>query len=209
MYIPAAFAETDLSTLHAAMEKHSFGTLISQAEGVPVATHLPFLLDRKAGEFGQLLGHVARANPQGLESHGEQVLVIFSGPHAYVSPGWYQAESVVPTWNYVAVHVYGVLEVIEEEQELLAMMQQAVTHFESGLPQPWSLEGPASFVQRMLAQIVGFRIKIQRIEGKWKLSQNHPEERRRKVIEALQGQGDENSFAIAKLMQQSLAPGEK
>src|SRR5262245_59239169 len=99
MYVPAAFAETDLTKLHDFVERHSFGLLTSLVDGLPFATHLPFLLDRDAGPFGCLTGHVARANPQWREAHGQTALAIFSGPLAYVSPTWYQAEQTVPTWD--------------------------------------------------------------------------------------------------------------
>src|SRR5262245_40652328 len=98
MYIPAAFAESDLTTLHDFVEQHSFGLLVSQVEGLPFATHLPFLLERTSGPLGTLVCHVARANPQWQEAAGQTVLAIFSGPHVYVSPTWYESEQVVPTW---------------------------------------------------------------------------------------------------------------
>src|SRR4051794_35885289 len=114
MYVPAHFEQTDLATLHAFIEDHSFGLLTSMLDGRLFASHLPFLLDRQAGPFGSLLGHVAKANPQWRQLAGQEVFVVFSGPHAYVSPTWYEAEHVVPTWNYVAVHAYGRCRLIED-----------------------------------------------------------------------------------------------
>src|SRR4051812_36029868 len=102
MYVPTAFAETDPAKLHDFIEAHSFGLLVSAPGGVPVATHLPLLLERSTGPHGCLVGHVARANPQWEGLDGKPVLAVFSGPHAYVSPAWYESENVVPTWNYVA-----------------------------------------------------------------------------------------------------------
>src|SRR5262245_58623650 len=113
MYITAAFAESDLTRLHDFIGQNSFGLLVSQVDGLPFATHLPFLLERTTGEHGTLVGHMARANPQWREASGQTVLTIFSGPHVYVSPTWYEDEQVVPTWNYAAVHVYGRARVIE------------------------------------------------------------------------------------------------
>src|SRR5438874_6033211 len=104
MYIPHAFAETDRTRLHDFIEQHSFGLLVSQFDGQPFASHLPFLLERTAGPKGCLIGHMARANPQWQQLGGQSGLAIFSGPHVYVSPTWYESEQVVPTWNYVAVH---------------------------------------------------------------------------------------------------------
>jgi transcriptional regulator len=204
MYVPADFAETDSAKLHDFIERHGFGLLVSRVEGLPFATHLPFLLDRAAGRHGVLLGHMARANPQWREAGGQTVLAIFTGPHAYISPTWYEAEQVVPTWNYTAVHVYGRIEIIEDEGVLLDLVAKSVRFYESPLPQPWSFDASSTFVRRLLAQIAGFRIAIERIEGKWKLNQNHPIERRRKVVRALRNRGDENSRAIADLMEAML-----
>jgi transcriptional regulator len=204
MYLPSAFAETDPTRLHDLIEQHSFGLLVSQRDGVPFASHLPFLLDRQAGPQGSLLGHMARANPQWEQVDGQTVLAIFSGPHAYVSPTWYEADQVVPTWNYVSVHAYGRFQVIADRSALLDVIQKTVRFYEQAMPRPWSLGGPATFVERMLAQVVGFRIPIERIEGKMKLNQNHPVERRRKVVRALREQGGENARAVAALMQAML-----
>ncbi len=201
MYIPSAFAETDRATLHDFIEQNSFGLLVSQVEGKPFATHLPFLLDRHSGPLGTLIGHVARANPQWEHFATQTVLAVFSGPHAYISPTWYEAENVVPTWNYAAAHVYGPLEIIEDEDGLLDIVRKFVQEFEREMPQPWLLNGSATFVKRMLEQIVGFRIEIEKIEGKWKLNQNHPVQRRSKVVRALEERGHENALAVARMMQ--------
>lgn len=204
MYIPAAFAEADQNRLHDFMEQHSFGLLVSQVEGLPCATHLPFLLDRTAGQYGSLICHVARANPQWLEANGQPALAVFSGPHAYISPTWYEAELVVPTWNYVAVHATGRMQVIEDQAALLKIVQDMVRLYEQPLPQPWSFDSTSTFTERLLGQIVGLRIEIEKLEGKWKLNQNHPGERRQKVVRALQQRGDDNALAIAELMQATL-----
>jgi transcriptional regulator len=208
MYIPAAFAESDLSRLHDFIEQHSFGLLVSQVDGLPFATHLPFLLERTTGRHGTLVGHVARANPQWREAGGQTVLAIFSGPHAYISPTWYEAEQVVPTWNYTAVHAYGQVRIIEDEGALLEIVRSFVQVYEQSMPRPWSLDGSRTFVERQLAQIVGFRMEIEKIEGKWKLNQNHPAERRRKVVRALRQRGDENAQAVADWMQ-AMLPAEE
>jgi transcriptional regulator len=205
VYIPPSFAETDLDKIQNFVERHSFGLLVSQVDGQPFASHLPMLLDWTTGRFGTLIGHMARQNPQWREADGTNVLAVFSGPHVYVSPSWYEAEKVVPTWNYVAVHAGGKFQPIEEENALLDIVQRTTTKYEGAMPKPWSFDGSAHFVERLLGQIVGFRIEIDKIEGKWKLNQNHPAERRAKVVRALQGQGDENSLAIAELIQEKLS----
>jgi|SRR5579884_209270 len=201
MYIPAVFAETNLSKLHDFIEQNSFGVLVSQADGLPFATHLPFLVERTAGPYGTLIGHLARANPQWQQANGQTALAIFAGPHTYISPSWYESEQVVPTWNYTAVHVYGRFQVIEEKGPLLEIVQRMVRFYEQSMPRPWSFDASSTFAERMLAQIVGFRIEVEKIEGKWKLNQNHPVPRRQKVIRALQERTDESAQAIAAMMQ--------
>lgn len=202
MYIPPAFEETDLHALHAFIERHSFGLLVSQQDGAPLATHMPFLLERESGQFGVLLGHVARANPQWRQCGEQTVMAVFSGPHAYVSPTWYEAEQVVPTWNYAAVHVYGRAQAIDDPPGLYAIVRRSVDTYERSLPKPWALGERDTFIDRLLLQIVGIRLEIERIEGKFKLSQNHPAERREKVMRALAAQNNEDSRAIAELMRE-------
>ena len=199
MYIPAAFDESDPARLHAFIRRHSFAVLTSRHGGGLMASHLPLLLDAEAGPKGLLFGHMARANPQWRQVLGE-VLVVFSGPHAYVSPSWYEEEGTVPTWNYVAVHAYGTFQVVENREPLLEILRRSVATYESPRAKPWAFDESTPAVERLLKAIVGFRIEITRLEGKWKLSQNHSEERRRKVMNALNVQPDEDSQAIAGLM---------
>jgi transcriptional regulator len=202
LYIPTAFDQSDLPTLHRFMEHHSFAVLCSTEEdGTPFASHLPLLLERTSAPRGVLVGHMARANPQWRHAEGKPVLAIFMGPHAYVSPTWYEVEDVVPTWNYVAVHATGVLRTVHDRDDLLKIVADTVAFYEATRPKPWKLGEPEGFLDRMLRGIVGFRIEIAGIEGKWKLSQNQPAERREKVRRALQEQGGEDGTAIARLME--------
>lgn len=203
MYIPNAFQQADADTLFDFMEQNSFATLVAPQAGRLVATHLPLLLDRRVGPHGQLLGHVARANPQWRALDGE-VLVLFTGPHAYVSPSWYAAEDVVPTWNYVAVHAYGTARLIEDDAAMRSLLGRMVDLYEAGSAEPWPLHGSADFLQKMVRGVVGFAIDLHRIEGKWKLSQNHPRERQERVARALRRQGDENSQGVAAWMEANL-----
>src|SRR5260370_40830619 len=123
MYIPKAFREDDIKTLHTFMREYSFATLVTQQEGMPFASHLPFLLDREQGPYGTLLAHMARANPQWRDFDGTQeALVIFQGPHAYISPSWYQASLSVPTWNYAVAHAYGQPRIIEDQAILYTLL---------------------------------------------------------------------------------------
>src|SRR5262245_2317228 len=130
MYIPAHFAQSDQATLYDFIQQNSFGLLISQVGCQPFASHLPFLLDRHSGPQGCLVGHMARANPQWEHSSGQEVLAIFSGPHAYISPAWYEADHVVPTWNYVAVHALGRLNVIQERDALVEIVRKSVEFYD-------------------------------------------------------------------------------
>jgi transcriptional regulator len=203
VYIPASFAQPDTDKLHDFIRGNSFALLTSQGHGGLIASHLPLLLDADAGPHVQLLGHMARANPQWRDVRGE-VMAIFSGPHTYVSPSWYEEEGTVPTWNYVAVHAYGHLHVIEERDDLRDILRRLVSTYEGPRPEPWAFDESAPHVEAMLKSIVGFRIEVTRLEGKWKLSQNHPEERRRKVIRALEARPDDDSRTIARLMSEGL-----
>jgi transcriptional regulator len=204
MYIPATFARKDSVALQDFMERNSFATLVTRhADGDVVAGHIPLLLDRTAGGLGCLFGHVARANRQWRDVEGD-VLTIFSGPHVYVSPRWYESDEVVPTWNYVAVHAYGPLQVLENRDELIEILRRMLEVYEAGASEPWTLERSGPAIDRMLAAIIGFRIPIHRLEGKWKLSQNHSPERQARVIAALEAEGDEDARGIAMLMRKNL-----
>jgi transcriptional regulator len=190
----------DLSRLHRFMREHSFGMLISIRDGAPFVSHVPLLMDESRGPNGSVVGHVARANPQWQGIDGEKVLAVFSGPHAYVSPSFYEAENVVPTWNYVAVHAYGTIRVIEDLESLTEILQQSVKTYEQSRENPWKLDISTPFFDKMVRAIVGFRIEIDRLEGKWKLSQNHPPERQAKVRHALTRSSTPDDLAIARLM---------
>ncbi|AGA31231.1 FMN-binding negative transcriptional regulator [Singulisphaera acidiphila] len=203
MYAPSFNVENDTNKLHEFMRQNSFALLTTQAEGALMASHLPLMLDPKAGPHGHLIGHMARANPQWRQNEGE-ALVVFSGPHVYISPSWYEAERMVPTWNYVAVHAYGSFQIIQERDALLEILRKSVQTYEGSRESPWTFDESGAHIDAMLKAIVGFRVEIRKLEGKWKLSQNQPEERRARVVRALSEQSDENSQAIAALMAEGL-----
>lgn len=207
MYVPPAFAEEDLGALHAAMQENSFATLVTRGGEGLFATHLPFLLDAEAGPYGTLRGHMARANRQWRDfSAGEEVMVIFQGSHAYVSPSWYQAELSVPTWNYVAVHAYGKPRLVEGEEVTVALLREMVAEYEGDMEQPWTLDRlPPEFVAKLAQAMVPFEIPIERLEGKFKLSQNRSVEDRRGVIAALQAQEAPAVMTVAWLMERGIA----
>jgi len=203
MYMPQAFREDDIHVLHAFMRQYSFATLITQDENAPFASHLPFVLAANDGPYGTLVAHMARANAQWHHfADGRQVLVLFQGPHAYVSPSWYEVHPSVPTWNYAAVHAYGTPQVLHDSTVLRGLLQTLVETYEAPRPRPWRFDLPEDYLDSMLRGIVGFRLRITRLEGKYKLSQNRPETDQQRVVQALQAQGDALSSEVARLMQQ-------
>ncbi|NMH68489.1 FMN-binding negative transcriptional regulator [Bacillus sp. RO3] len=200
MYTPKDFIIHDQEALYTIMEENSFATVYSQLRGRPYATHLPLYLDR---EERCLYGHFAKANPHWKEAEEQEMLVVFQGPHAYISPSWYETDQTVPTWNYVAVHVYGLLELLEEA-ETLQTLSELVKNYEEP-DSPYSLDAVDEKIQKGLRKgIVGFKISIQSIEGKAKLSQNHPLTRQQRVIEHLEHIQSDNSKGIARLMEQNV-----
>lgn len=205
MYIPATFVEAELASLHNFMRTHSFATVVTTLDGKPFASHLPLFLESDLGTHGALIGHMAKANPhwQAMQA-GAEVLMMFHGPHAYVSPACYAAKSmVVPTWNYMAVHAYGKARILSQE-ELVYALHKLVDENESSYEQPWKLEMTQEMREKMLGAIVGFEIVLSSIEGKFKLSQNRPSEDQMRVIEKLAGQTDTDSQRVAEQMSKRL-----
>ena len=210
MYVPAHFKAEDPAFLRRIMAERSFALLITaDAAGVPFATHLPFMFDPGRGAQGTLLAHMARANPQWQHfKDGAEALVVFAGPHAYVSPSWYEAHPSVPTWNYAAVHVYGRPRILEEAADKRAMLRRLVETNEAGYEKPWRMELPEAYEAGMLRGIVAFEIAVTRIEGKAKLSQNRNAADHARVIAALEAEAHPESRAVAALMRE-LAPRPK
>jgi transcriptional regulator len=199
MYIPSSFVENDPQVLADFMRAHSFATLVCQVEGVPFATHLPLYYDEKENA---LLGHMARANAQWreLDSAGE-VLAIFTGPHAYISPTYYAEDTAVPTWNYAAVHVYGRAVLVEEMAEQKRILQTLTSAYESARAEPWVLDWENGEHVKKLAAIAFFRIEIKKVEGKFKLSQNRSDADQQAAAEALGRVDTDNARGVAALMQ--------
>lgn len=198
MYIPKYFAENDTETIAGLIADFPFGVLVSGGVGAPLASHLPFLVEQRDGE-NMLIGHMARANPhwQMFESGGE-ALVVFQGPHGYVSPNWYASAGQVPTWNYAAVHVYGVPRLVTAERTF-EVIETLTRHFESGLPQPWSMDGIATDKRdMMLGALVAFEVPMTRVEGKWKLGQNRSDADRAGAASGIAASGGD--VALAALM---------
>ncbi len=174
MYIPPHFLVPGKETLLRLLPEASFATLIStDGNNLPFATHLPFSYDPDRGEYGTLRGHLARANPHGKLLEDREALVIFQGPHVYISPSFYATDINVPTWNYVAVHAYGVPEIVSEPADVLEILETLTSENEASLPQPWT---PSKLDQKrlhgLMRGIIAFDIPVSRLEGKAKLGQN-------------------------------------
>lgn len=200
MFIPPHFIIQDVETSYDIISKYGFATLFSQHNGLPVATHLPLMLDR---DKECLYGHFARPNPQREDITGQNILAIFQGPHCYISPSWYETNKAVPTWNYVSVHVYGQVEIIDGEELMDSLLELVLKYEEPNSSYQLEQVDP-HFIEGMTKGIVGFKIKIDRIEGKAKLSQNHPIERKELIIQRLEQSLKEDEQQIASLMKKNL-----
>ena len=205
MYVPKHYAVTDRSKMLDFINKNGFGILFSHTGAEPMASHLPFILDENSGEHGLILGHMAKANRQWRYADGQQVLVVFHGPHTYVSPTWYEAEETVPTWDYVAVHATGVFKALEGRSELEDSVGRLTGQHEALQPNPWQPDFTTDYSDQMLKRIVAFQIEITSLQGKWKLNQNHLEERRLLVSEKLKALGGEVNLQIAGLIDEDIA----
>ncbi|WP_338872062.1 FMN-binding negative transcriptional regulator [Myxococcus stipitatus] len=202
MYIPRHFEERDAQRLLSLMSRHSFAVLVTVGEdGAPFATHLPFLVERDAAGDVRLLAHMALPNPQWRGFSAERdALVIFQGPHAYVSPRWYATTQQVPTWNYATVHAYGRPQVVTSRDETLRILRESTASYEPDNATAWRMEQAEERVARLLGGIVAFELRVTRLEGKFKLSQNKGPEDREGVIAALEQGGQPGDVELAALM---------
>ena len=206
MYIPSSNAEERPGVLLDFIAAHPLGALVTASDEGLFATHLPLVLHHARGEHGTLEGHVARANPHHRRpSLTREAMVVFTGPDAYVTPSWYPAKAehgrTVPTWNYVAVHVYGTLRWIEEPEWLRRHLDELTARHEAGRPTPWAVtDAPAEYVAQQQRAIVGFELAITRVEGKWKMSQNRSAADIDGVIEGLGASPDETDRAVGKIV---------
>ncbi|MET0444400.1 MAG: FMN-binding negative transcriptional regulator [Pseudorhodoplanes sp.] len=208
LYLPPAFRESDVAVLQAQIRAIGFGSLITTAkDGGILISQFPVMLDTAIGTLGQLRCHVSRANPQWRESElTKPGIVMFSGPDAYVSPSWYPSKhehgKAVPTWNYITICARGLLEVYDDRESLMAHVTELTELHEAAFPEPWKVtDAPTDYMERQLKGIVGFRLTIEALEGKKKLSQNRSVEDRDGVAEALQAIDDPNARDIGTLVQ--------
>ncbi len=201
MYNPSHFQETRLPILHAAINETGLATLVTVGENGLDASHIPIMLEPKEGEYGCLYGHIAKVNSQSL-AFG-QALAIFLGPDAYISPSWYPSKGedgkAVPTWNYITVHAHGNIQFFDERSELLDIVTKLTNKHEAGRVHPWAVsDAPDNYIQAMLKGIIGFKLSITRLEGKWKISQNRSDKDRKGVIDGLKKEsGPDNKLAQA------------
>ena len=214
MYTPALFLEERLEILDEFIQAHPFGILVSNGPEAPLATHVPMYLVRENKASAVLRCHVARANPhwRTIES-SPSVLAIFNGPHHYVTPSWYPSKEghgrVVPTWNYITVHATGKARLFEGAK-LIEHVAELTRRQEAVFENRWSVEdAPADYVNGLAKAIVGLEISIERLEGKWKLSQNRPDADRAGVIKGLEGIASAASLEIAEIMKTAAPPQSK
>ena len=198
MYIPSFNSFTDGQEIVAFMQRYSFATIITQMDGVPVATHLPFLVKEENDKL-TLQAHFAKANPQWKEIEENTSLVIFTEPHAYISPNHYEKVENVPTWNYIAVHAYGKAHILNEVEQKTELLKYTINAFESAYLQQWE-SLPEQYRLKMMNGIVAFEIEVTDLQAKKKLSQNRSEIERENIINSLGKSQDTNEREIAAYM---------
>jgi transcriptional regulator len=203
MYTPKHFQPNSITEIQDFIRQNSFGILISQLQGNLLATHIPLEF---SDDCRKLIGHISRSNPQWKQfSKDEEVLTIFNGPHTYISSSWYNHENV-PTWNYIAAHVYGKIQIIEGDQLRLSL-KHLIDKYEKDSANPASIEKLSpEYITRAMSSIVGFEIIITKIEASYKLSQNRDEVNYNNIISELEKRTDENSLVIADVMKKNRCP---
>ena len=210
-YLPPHFAQNDSAALHALVQAHPLATWVLPQPDALLVNHIPFLLDADRGEHGTLVGHVARANPVWQALADAPGVAIFQGPQAYISPSWYPSKhahgKVVPTWNYAVVHAHGVARCFDDRARLLDLVTRLTQQHEAHQPAPWHVsDAPASYIDSMLAAIVGIEIPVQRWVGKWKTSQNRTPADQLGVVAGLQALGTAPAQAMADLVHEQNRP---
>ncbi len=201
MYAPDHFREKDVPTMQAAIHGAGIATLVTVNANGPQANHVPMLLAAHEGAYGTLYGHVARANPLSTDTISGSALAIFLGPDSYISPSWYPTKAdtgkVVPTWNYVAVHAAGPITFFDDHDRLLDLVNNLTERHERTRRNPWAVsDAPSGYINSALRGIVGFRLSIASLEGKWKMSQNRTNQDRQGVINGLKADDVETVVAV-------------
>lgn len=209
MFVPKKFELNDTAVIADLLNSYDFALLVTTPGGEPRASHLPMIFDPDLGDHGTLLAHMARANPQWqdfTDAPESDVLVVFQGPHGYVSPNWYaKTRATVPTWNYLAVHIYGRPRIIESPAEVRLLLDRLVARHEGQRSKPWDLDSqPPDYVARMIEAIVAFEIPVNRIEAKAKVSQNKGHDDQVGVVTALEADGGSENLDLARAMRRVL-----
>jgi transcriptional regulator len=208
MYIPRHNEEKRVSAMHSLIVSRPLGTLVTLGASGLFASHIPMILEDDGSQFGVLKGHISRANPQWRDFVATvDALAIFTGHQHYITPTWYPGTKEhgkeVPTWNYVVVHAYGPLKVIQDEHWLLTNVEKLTNIHEAASPIPWKVnDAPQDFIKSQLKGIVGLELPIQRLEGKWKVSQNRTERDRAGVVEGLEKLNTPESLAMKALVEE-------
>lgn len=199
MYIPKHFLQEDKKQIIGFMKQYSFATIISLQDNIPVASHLPFVIDEKEEDI-LLISHFARANEQWKELELQTALVIFAEPHAYISPKHYDTELNVPTWNYVSVHAYGKAAVISDDEKVMGILEKTIQYYDTSYQQQWN-RLPEKFKAGMLKGIVAFELTVTDLQAKYKLSQNRTGNERKSVSESLKQSNKSSEQKLAELME--------
>lgn len=199
MFIPKIYENQNLEEVKQFIKENSFGILVTQLNGKSLATHIPLELSKNESEKDVLVGHIAKANPQwhNFKDKGE-ILAIFNGPHSYISSSWYDFEEV-PTWNYVAVHVYGKIKTIEGDA-LYKSLKSLMEKYEKGSKNPVKIEDMSDKTMKQINGIIGFEIEITDIQAAYKLSQNRDDKNHQTIVEELGNTNNPSSEAIAEQM---------
>ncbi len=196
------FVARDAAATEGVIRDYPFAALITARAPEPQISHLPLLFHSAPRPNGELIGHMARANPHWRQFADGPTLALFQGPHEYVSPSWYaEPEKAVPTWNYAVVHVYGRVELVVDRAATIAILHEMIERFESGRPAPWRLQLEGRQLEAMVGAIVAFRMVIERVDIKLKLSQNRSAVDRQRVMAALRAEDTANASATADWMQ--------
>jgi transcriptional regulator len=202
MYIPPYYREEDKSKLIEFMHAHNFANVISSENNKLTATHLPFVIEERENKVF-LVSHMAKANPQWQNFNENELLVIFQGPHAYISPSNYEKQQNVPTWNYIAVHAYGKAMIINDPKEVWDLMERTIHKFEEKFFEQWKSLSP-EYVNGMLKAIVAFEIEVTRMDGKFKLSQNKTKNEQQNIISSFEKSEDSTQREIAEEMKKKI-----
>lgn len=205
MYIPKINLATNKDEIIAFMKQFSFATIVTSKDNIPIATHLPFLVSIKDDNI-VLVSHFAKANEQWKDIENDNILVIFSEPHAYISPKHYDKELNVPTWNYISIHAYGQGKLITETEKVFKVLENTIDNYETAYKQQWN-EFPSEYKLKLVNGIVAFEIIVKDLQAKKKLSQNRTKTEKEKIIDTLSKSNDTNEQVIADYMKKDQTTG--